>query len=69
MVQETEFIALSTHFSSRSKDVIEPIVKAQWYVKCAEMGKKALDAVNTGELKLIPEFHTNTWRRWLEEIR
>ncbi|KAK0403635.1 hypothetical protein QR680_017043 [Steinernema hermaphroditum] len=54
---------------SRSKDIIEPILKAQWYVKCDEMAKRAMDAVQTGELKLIPEFHVSTWNRWLENIR
>ena len=54
---------------SRSKDIIEPIIKAQWYVNCQEMAKKALDAVSKGDLKIIPDFHVNTWNRWLENIR
>uniref|UniRef100_A0A915E2S2 valine--tRNA ligase n=1 Tax=Ditylenchus dipsaci TaxID=166011 RepID=A0A915E2S2_9BILA len=54
---------------SRSSDIIEPMIKAQWYVKSAEMGKKALEAVENGDLKLIPDFHRVTWNRWLEEIR
>ncbi|CAD5235425.1 unnamed protein product [Bursaphelenchus xylophilus] len=54
---------------SRSKDIIEPVVKAQWYIKCAEMGKKAVDAVKKGDLKLIPSYHDATWYRWLEDSR
>uniref|UniRef100_A0A914CX14 Valine--tRNA ligase n=1 Tax=Acrobeloides nanus TaxID=290746 RepID=A0A914CX14_9BILA len=54
---------------SRSKDIIEPIVKAQWYVKCEEMGRRAVEAVETGELKLIPEFHKKTWYSWLNNSR
>ncbi|GKG22845.1 valine--tRNA ligase, mitochondrial 1-like protein, partial [Tanacetum coccineum] len=30
---------------SRSNDVIEPMRKPQWYVKCDDMAKEALDAV------------------------
>lgn len=39
---------------SRSGDVIEPLIKPQWYVRCAEMGAAAAGAVRSGELKLVP---------------
>jgi valyl-tRNA synthetase len=42
---------------SRSKDVIEPLLKSQWYVNCKEMAAKAVAAVRTKTLKIIPEFH------------
>ncbi|CAB60428.1 Valine--tRNA ligase [Caenorhabditis elegans] len=54
---------------SRSKDVIEPILKPQWYVKCAHMAEKAVAAVANGDLQIIPEFHKATWNRWLESSR
>ncbi|VDN60925.1 unnamed protein product [Dracunculus medinensis] len=54
---------------SRSKDIIEPILKAQWYVKCDVMARRAMEAVKNGDLKIIPEFHITTWNRWLEGIR
>ncbi|RCN40665.1 valine--tRNA ligase, partial [Ancylostoma caninum] len=54
---------------SRSKDIIEPLLKAQWYVKCDEMARKAVAAVESGELKLIPDYHVATWNRWLQSNR
>ncbi|CAB3408896.1 unnamed protein product [Caenorhabditis bovis] len=54
---------------SRSKDVIEPILKPQWYVKCQHMADKAMKAVADGELKIVPDFHVATWNRWLESSR
>ncbi|EGC32719.1 hypothetical protein DICPUDRAFT_49396 [Dictyostelium purpureum] len=54
---------------SRSKDIIEPMIKPQWYVKCDEMGAKALNAVKDGDLKIIPETQKITWYRWLESIK
>lgn len=54
---------------SRSRDIIEPIIKPQWYVKTDEMARKALDAVKNGKLSFIPEFYVDTWNRWLEDIR
>ncbi|KFD54850.1 hypothetical protein M514_04284 [Trichuris suis] len=56
-------------FCSRSRDVVEPLLKAQWYVKCDEMARKAVDAVNDGSLRILPEFHVKTWRNWMENIR
>jgi valyl-tRNA synthetase len=42
---------------SRSKDVIEPMLKSQWYVNCKEMAARAVNAVRTKKLKIIPDFH------------
>jgi len=39
---------------SRSGDVIEPLIKPQWYVKCEGMAKAAADAARSGELKILP---------------
>uniref|UniRef100_A0A2P2KHN1 Valine--tRNA ligase, mitochondrial n=2 Tax=Rhizophora mucronata TaxID=61149 RepID=A0A2P2KHN1_RHIMU len=57
---------------SRSNDVVEPMVKPQWYVDCKSMGKQALDAATTGEnprLEFIPKQYLSEWKRWLENIR
>ncbi|XP_075229848.1 valyl-tRNA synthetase isoform X2 [Lycorma delicatula] len=54
---------------SRSKDVVEPLIKPQWYIKCEDMAKKAMEAVQSGELKIIPETHNKTWFHWMENIR
>lgn len=56
-------------FCSRSKDVVEPIIKPQWYVKCDDMAASAIEAVRSGELKIIPEMHVKTWNHWMEGIR
>ncbi|KAG5317021.1 SYVC ligase, partial [Acromyrmex heyeri] len=54
---------------SRSKDVVEPLIKPQWYVKCDEMAAQAREAVNTGALKIIPEQFKKTWYIWMDGIR
>lgn len=67
--RDTKDNAMVVPICSRSKDVIEPMLKYQWYVDCKEMGRKAVEAVRSGELKLIPESHNKTWFNWLENIR
>eukprot|EP01114_Cavostelium_apophysatum_P004351 TRINITY_DN1456_c0_g1_i1.p1 TRINITY_DN1456_c0_g1~~TRINITY_DN1456_c0_g1_i1.p1 ORF type:complete len:1062 (+),score=371.97 TRINITY_DN1456_c0_g1_i1:313-3498(+) len=59
---------MSLGICSRSKDVIEPIVKPQWYVKCKEMGTRAADSVRNGELEIIPPIWKDTWYRWMDNI-
>ncbi|XP_014480884.1 PREDICTED: valine--tRNA ligase isoform X1 [Dinoponera quadriceps] len=54
---------------SRSKDVVEPLMKPQWYVKCDEMAAQAKEAVATGELKIIPQQYEKTWYLWMDGIR
>lgn len=29
-------------YSSRSKDIVEPLIKPQWFVSCGEMAKEAI---------------------------
>ncbi|CAH2313907.1 valine--tRNA ligase, mitochondrial isoform X1 [Pelobates cultripes] len=50
---------------SRSGDVIEHLLKSQWFVNCTTMAQKALEAVDSGCLKLTPSYHQKTWRNWL----
>jgi len=54
---------------SRSKDVVEPLIKPQWYIRCGEMAKQASEVVTNGELKIIPSQHNKTWFHWMENIR
>ncbi|XP_076670453.1 valyl-tRNA synthetase isoform X1 [Andrena cerasifolii] len=54
---------------SRSKDVVEPLMKPQWYVRCGEMAAKAMEVVQSGELKIIPDQYKKIWYHWMENIR
>lgn len=58
---------VGTH--DRCKTTVEPLVKPQWYVKMSEMAKPAKEAVEKGELKLIPERMNKTYYNWLDNIR
>lgn len=54
---------------NRSKDVVEPMIKLQWYVSCAEMGRRSVEVVKNGELTILPEQYTKTWFYWMEGER
>ncbi len=60
---------MSIGLCSRSKDIVEPVIRPQWWVSCSGMAKKACDSVKEGKLKILPEFHERTWFEWLENIQ
>lgn len=56
-------------FSERTNAVIEPKLSMQWFCKMDEMAKPALDYVLNGDIKLIPEKFTNTYKYWMENVK
>eukprot|EP00916_Digyalum_oweni_P019703 GHVL01032880.1.p1 GENE.GHVL01032880.1~~GHVL01032880.1.p1 ORF type:complete len:999 (+),score=187.73 GHVL01032880.1:241-2997(+) len=60
---------MSIPICSRTGDILEPLLKPQWWVNCANMAKRGIDVVKSGELRLIPEHHVQTWNNWLENIQ
>ncbi|XP_045861211.1 valine--tRNA ligase, mitochondrial isoform X4 [Meles meles] len=53
---------------SRSGDVVEYLLKSQWFVRCQEMGDRAAQAVESGALELSPSFHQKNWQHWFSHI-
>ncbi len=58
---------VGTH--DRCKTTIEPMVKEQWFVKMDELIKPAVEAVKSGDIKLIPERMEKTYYNWTDNIR
>jgi valyl-tRNA synthetase len=56
--------------SERTKEVIEPKISAQWFLKMDTIVKPALKAVlEDEEIHFFPKHYNNTYRHWLENIR
>ncbi|MAJ94309.1 MAG: valine--tRNA ligase [Marinovum sp.] len=55
-------------FGDRSKVVIEPMLTDQWFVDTSKIVGPALDAVNSGKVKLIPDSEEKTYYHWLKNI-
>ncbi|KAJ2009669.1 valine--tRNA ligase [Coemansia thaxteri] len=53
---------------TQSKDIIEPLLKPQWWVQCKEMAGKAMEVVRDGRLEITPQTSEKEWFRWLENI-
>lgn len=51
---------------SRSNDVVEPMIKPQWFVDCKSMAKLSLDAVlsrDNKKIEIIPHQYEQEWKR------
>jgi len=59
----------SVAISDRTKEIVEPLLSLQWFVKMAPLAKPALDAYRDGRVRFIPERHGRTYEHWLENIR
>jgi valyl-tRNA synthetase len=53
----------------RCKTVVEPNLSKQWFVRAKPLAEKAIEAVKSGETKIIPEMWTNTYYDWMNNIR
>ncbi|WP_066804333.1 valine--tRNA ligase [Moraxella oblonga] len=60
---------LKTPKGDRSGTVIEPLLTDQWYVKIDELAKPAIDAVQNGDIKFVPEQYTNMYMAWMRDIK
>ena len=55
-------------YSERTDAVIEPKLSAQWFLRMDELAAKALESVESGKIKLIPDKYRNTYRHWMENV-
>ena len=60
---------VATPFGDRSQVVIEPWLTDQWYVDAATLAKKPIEAVRSGDIRIVPKTWEKTWFNWLENIQ
>ncbi|KAH8827166.1 tRNA synthetases class I-domain-containing protein [Flagelloscypha sp. PMI_526] len=66
---ETKPNAMELPICSKSGDVIEPVMKPQWWVNCQPLAEKAIERTKKGELSIAPKQSEAEWYRWLESIQ
>ncbi len=52
----------------RCDTIVEPYLSLQWFCSMRAMADRALGAVRSGGVRLIPEFWVATYENWLENI-
>ena len=56
-------------YSERTNAVIEPRLSTQWFLKMGHLAEIALESVESGNVKLIPDKYRNTYKHWMETVR
>lgn len=63
---KTEEYTSPIGYSERTNAVIEPKLSAQWFLKMDKLAAMALDSVESGNIKFVPDKYRNTYRHWME---
>jgi valyl-tRNA synthetase len=68
-LEKVEDRVIATPFGDRSGVVIEPWLTDQWYFDVKPAADRAIEAVRSGKIKIVPESWSKTWYNWLENIQ
>jgi valyl-tRNA synthetase len=52
----------------RCKTITEPRLSTQWFVKIQPLADRAIEAVEQGEIKFVPEMYSKTYFEWMRNI-
>ena len=68
LIEKIEDHRLMVPRGDRSGAVIEPLLTDQWYVKVAPLAAPAIEAVESGRTRFVPETWSKTYFEWMRNI-
>ncbi|WP_445193133.1 valine--tRNA ligase [Sphingomonas sp. Tas61C01] len=68
-LERVEDRTIQTPYGDRSGVVIEPWLTDQWYVDAATLAQPAIEAVRSGEIRIVPKTWEKTFFNWMENIQ
>ncbi len=69
LLEKTEPHKLMVPRGDRTQAVIEPYLTDQWYVKVAPLAADAINAVEDGRIRFVPENWAKTYYEWMHNIQ
>src|SRR6185437_5246487 len=69
LIERIEKHRLKVPRSDRTGAVLEPYLTDQWYVKIAPLAAPALEAVESGRTRFVPENWAKTYYEWMRNIK
>lgn len=69
LYKETRDNKMVLPICGRSGNVVEPLLKPQWYINCNEMARDAMNAVTNKDMTISPMASEKEWFKWLENIQ
>jgi valyl-tRNA synthetase len=67
LVAEKDY-ALSLGKCDRCGTVVEPRLSEQWFIKIQPLAQKAIEAVESGEITIVPENYKQIYLNWMNNI-
>lgn len=68
LLAKTEKYRTKMPRGEKSGVIVEPRLTQQWFMKMKTLATPAIRAVETGEIRFIPESWNKTWFQWLNNI-
>ena len=69
LLEKIEDYVVKIPRGDRSHAVVEPYLTDQWYVKIGPLAKPAIEAVETGKIRFVPENWSKTYFEWMYNIQ
>jgi len=69
LLEKIEDYVVKIPRGDRSNAVVEPYLTDQWYVKIEPLAKPAIEAVESGQIKFVPENWSKTYFDWMYNIQ
>ena len=69
LLEKVEDYVVKIPRGDRSHSVVEPYLTDQWYVKIEPLAKPAIEAVETGRIRFVPENWSKTYFDWMYNIQ
>ncbi len=66
---KTEPYTVNLSKCQRSNTIIEPLVSTQWFVRMKPLADKAIEAVETGQIRFVPDDREVVFFQWMRNIR
>jgi len=69
LLEKIEDYVVKIPRGDRSNAIVEPYLTDQWYVKIEPLAKPAIEAVEAGRIKFVPENWSKTYFDWMYNIQ
>ena len=69
LIEKIEAHKLMVPRGDRSHTVVEPYLTDQWYVKAAPLAEPAIKAVESGNIRFVPDNWSKTYFNWMRDIQ
>jgi valyl-tRNA synthetase len=69
LIEKIDDYTHSVGTCERCHTVIEPLLSEQWFCRMKELARPAIEAVEQGKIKFVPERYTRIYLDWMENVR